>query len=183
MKNLFNCHSKGLHSFPISCENGLYRRIFYADITHNLHKDMELAIHPHHTDIKITVLDGCLYNYEYIETEGQPWIKKFKWNSHILNGKGGFELLGRSCISLFRVNPYREDESFTMKAHELHTVQLNREQKCVWLVEESNPDPNYTGFNYSIHDLENWTPEGLYLEVPDEVKEAMIGEYLEKIAL
>lgn len=31
MKNLLNCHSVGLHSFPISFENGLYKRIFYAD--------------------------------------------------------------------------------------------------------------------------------------------------------
>lgn len=48
MKNLLNCHSKGLHSFPISFECGLYRRVFVATEEHNLWKGnpLEIAIHP-----------------------------------------------------------------------------------------------------------------------------------------
>ena len=53
MKNLLNCHSVGLHSFPITFENGLYRRVFYADTDHQMWRQFEVVVHPHHVDIKI----------------------------------------------------------------------------------------------------------------------------------
>ena len=62
MKNLLNCHSVGLHSFPISFENGLYKRVFYADSKHFMWRPFEIAVHPHHVDIRITVLEGALFN-------------------------------------------------------------------------------------------------------------------------
>lgn len=87
MKNFLNCHTVGLHSFPVSFENGLYKRIFYAEENHYLWKPIELAIHPHHVDIKITVLDGKLFNPIYeIHNDGDVF-NKFQWESHILNGK------------------------------------------------------------------------------------------------
>ena len=95
MKNLLNCHSIGLHSFPLSLDdNGFYRRIFFADVQHNLWKPIEIAIHPHHVDIKITILDDILYNPIYKIDESGVLFKSFKWNSHILNGNGGFESNG-----------------------------------------------------------------------------------------
>lgn len=65
MKNLLDCHTKNVHSFPISLVDGFYKRIFYAEENHNLWKPIEIAIHPHHVDIKITVLEGVLYNPMY----------------------------------------------------------------------------------------------------------------------
>ncbi len=55
LTNILNCHVKGVHSFPISYHNNLYRRIFYADVDHELWSEnpLSVAIHPHHVDIKI----------------------------------------------------------------------------------------------------------------------------------
>lgn len=182
MKNLLNCHSIGLHSFPISLdENGFYRRIFYADVNHNLWRESEIAIHPHHVDIKISVLDGYLYNPIYKEsTSGVPH-NKFLWNSHILNGKGGFEYLGKQNLVEESCLKYKEGESVVMKACELHTIVIPKGKKCVWLIEESKPTCDYFPINYSLKDLTKWTPDGLYIECDEEMKMKTISKYLDKI--
>jgi len=178
MKNLLNCHCIGLHSFPISLENGLYKRIFYADTNHELWEHIKIAIHPHHVDIKITVLEGELFNPTY-KVGGNFPFNKFKWNSHILNGNGGFEYLGSENLYQSSNYSYRNGESVTMKACELHTVQIKQGKVCVWMIEESVPTCEYFPVNYSLIDLTKWTPEGLYNECNDEVKEKYIGKYLQ----
>lgn len=179
MKNLLNCHSIGLHSFPISFENGLYKRIFYADTNHCLWKPIELAIHPHHVDIKITVLDGELFNPLYeVNIEGEL-VKKFQWHSHILNGKGGFEYLGDDRIKQLSNKSYKFGEVVIMKACELHTVQIEKGKICVWLIEETIPTCDYFPINYSPYDLSIWNTDGLYIEVDEMVKQKYISEYLE----
>lgn len=182
MKNLLNCHSVGLHSFPISFDHGLYRRVFYADTNHNLYKPCEIAIHPHHVDIKITVLDGVLTNpiYKVSKDKGDVY-NKFHWDSHILNGNGGFKFIETERLELDSIRSYFNGQSVIMKACELHTVYVERGRKCVWLIEESKPTCDYTAINYSIHDLTKWTPTGLYVEIGEDVKTRYIGEYLDKI--
>lgn len=182
MKNLFNCHSIGLHSFPISFENGLYKRIFYADTNHNMWKPFELAVHPHHVDIKITVLDGEIYNPIYeISNSSDPLaflIKEFQWNSHILNGKGGFKYLREVHLKEISNISYKKGDVVEMKACELHTVQIERNKKAVWLIEETVPSCEYFPLNYSHEDLTMWDPSGLYIEVSDKVKNLYIEKYL-----
>lgn len=178
MKNLLNCHSIGLHSFPLSFENGLYTRIFYADVNHNLYKPHEIAIHPHHVDIKITVLDGALTNLIYEVADEGETLHKFQWDSHILNGRGGFKYLGQEVIRQVFGRTYRAGESFTMKACELHTVFVEKDEVCVWKIEESVPTCEYFPINYSGRNLSNWTSDGLYIEVHDIVKQAFIQKYL-----
>jgi hypothetical protein len=65
-----------------------------------------------------------------------------------------------------------------MKACELHTVQIEKGKRCVWLIEESIPTCDYFPINYSPHDLSTWKPDGLYIEVGDSVKENYIGKFL-----
>jgi len=178
MKNLLNCHSIGLHSFPVSFENGLYTRIFFAAINHNLWKPGELAIHPHHVDIKITVLEGTLINPIYEISENGDVFNKYLWNSHILNGQGGFEYLEKETLKKVSQNKYGPGESITMKACELHTVKLEKGKRCVWEIQESKPTCEYLPINYSKRDLSNWSPEGLYIEVNNEIKNLYIGKYL-----
>lgn len=182
MKNLLNCHSIGIHSFPISFKNGLYKRVFYADENHLMWRPIEVAIHPHHVDIKITVLEGELYNPIYQIHKNGELFKKFRWNSHILNGNGGFEYLGQERLRQLSNNKYESGEVVLMKACELHTVQIEKGKVCVWLVEESIPTCDYFPVNYSPYDLSQWTPDGLYLEVDDKVKEKYIGKYLNAIS-
>ena len=178
MKNLLHCHTKGLHSFPVSFVNGLYKRIFYADEDHNLWRPIELAIHPHHVDIKITVFEGELFNPIYKADINGKVFNAFKWNSHILNGNGGFECIGTERLTLHSHIKYGAGENVTMKACELHTVFVEKGKKCVWLIEEAKPTCDYFPINYSPYDLANWKPDGLYVEVSDTVKEKYIGEYL-----
>lgn len=178
MKNLLNCHSVGLHSFPISFENGMYKRIFYADFNHSLWKPCEIAIHPHHVDIKITVLEGTLFNLLYEVNKDGEVYKKYKWNSHILNGNGGFELLGEERLSSIASEAYAKGESCYMKACEMHTVFVEKGEKCIWLIEESEPTCEYIPVNYSLHDLTKWTSNGLYIEVDDETKKTFISKFL-----
>lgn len=182
MKNLLNCHSIGLHSFPISLKDGLYKRIFYAEENHNMWRPFEIAIHPHHVDIQISVLEGELYNpiYEISPKKG-IYMNKYKWNSHILNGKGGFEDLGVEVLVRKSNKKYKSGDDVFMKACELHTVQIEKGKKCVWLIEESIPSCEYFPINYSIYDLSKWSPDELYVEVGDDVKEKYISKYLNLI--
>ncbi len=182
MKNLLNCHCIGLHSFPVSLSpEGLYTRIFYADNNHELYKPVELAIHPHHVDIKITVLDGILYNPLYVLDKKGPKFKKFKWNSHILSGKGSFEYLGKQGLTQVSTIGYKAGESTVMKSCELHTVQVALGERCVWVIEESKPSCDYFPINYSNNDLTKWNTEHLYKECDDKIRDYYIGKYLNKI--
>lgn len=178
MKNLLNCHCIGLHSFPVSISDDLYKRIFYADFNHELWKPVEIAIHPHHVDIKITVLDGELFNPTYGLDENGELFNKFIWNSHILNGKGGFEILGEQRLRQLSNIKYCKGQSVTMKACELHTVQIELGKKCVWLIEESKPSCDCFPINYSKNNLENWSANGLYIECDEKTKQKYIGKYL-----
>jgi hypothetical protein len=179
MKNLLNCHSIGLHSFPISFENGLYRRIFYADTNHNLWKPFEIAVHPHHVDIKITVLDGEIYNPIFLVTDQKNIpVKSFKWNSHILNGNGGFERVGQTNLIMVSNQKYTSGQSVQMAACELHTVNVTKGHLAVWLIEETIPTCEYFPLNYSPYDLTKWNPNALYFEVGNDVRDKYIGKYL-----
>lgn len=181
MKNLLNCHTVGLHSFPISFENGLYKRIFYADKNHHLWKPFELAVHPHHVDIKITVLEGELFNELYEVSKTGVQVNKFQWVSHILSGIGGFQYLGKARLKPVSIKGYKAYESLTMKACELHTVRVEKGKHCVWIIEEAVPTCEYFPINYSPLDLSNWNSDGLYIEVDDTVKQQYIGRFLSKM--
>lgn len=179
MKNLLNCHCIGLHSFPIELsENGLYKRIFYADVNHEMWKPVEIAIHPHHVDIKIIVLDGELFNPIYELDDNGEVFRKFLWNSHILNGKGGFEYLGEQGLKQTSNIKYTTGEVVIMKACDLHTVQIEKGKTCVWMIEESRPTCDYFPINYSKNDLQNWSTDGLYIECDEITKQNYIGEFL-----
>lgn len=180
MKNLLNCHVKGLHSFPVSFENGLYKRLFFAGKNHELWKEdpLAIAIHPHHVDIKITVISGLLVNRRYELSEYGQEYNSFKWNSHILNGNGGFIREGSERIGLIWEDYLVPFQTFEMKSCELHTVFVDKGETCAWIIEEQRPTCGYNPINYSNWDLEKWDRSGLYIEVSDEVKEAMVGHYI-----
>jgi len=186
MKNLLNCHVKGLHSFPISYENGLYRRIFYADQNHELWKTdpLALAIHPHHVDIKMTVLQGVIFNKRYQVDHHLGFVyQKFIWDSVILSGKGGFKRVGEERLSLVDTDILMPGKpiGFTLQSCVLHTVFVTKGQTAVWLIEESDPSCGYVPYNFSNWDLEKWDQSGLYIEVGDDVKGKMVGKYLKRL--
>lgn len=179
MKNLLNCHSVGLHSFPISLENNLYTRVFYAEETHNLWKldPLEIAVHPHHVNIEIEVLDGTIYNHNFsLERKDMEW-NKYKWNSEILHGKGGFEYLGKQKIGLANVNRLTKRSKIKLEACQLHTISIMKGTKAVWKITETIPTCEYFPINYTNADLSNWSSEGLYIEVGDDIKKQYLQPY------
>lgn len=180
MKNYLNCHVIGLHSFPISYVNGLYKRVFYADTNHELWKDFAIAIHPHHVDIKITILDGVLTNKTYKKLDKADKgiiINEYKWNSHILNGNGGFEFIDTAILRHGSNLKYSKGESFILKACELHTVFVEKGKACCWIVEESKPTCEYFPLTYSMNDLTKWNTEGLYQECGAITKDFYLSKY------
>lgn len=172
MKNLLNCHSIGLHSFLIYSENGLCKRIFYADKGHNMWKESEIAIHPHHTDVKITVLEGEIYNLLYEVNDNGEEFNEYKW------GNNSFEYLGKEKLKLISNNLYKAYDVIFMRSYELHTMKINRRKSCVWMFEEFPASCKYIPINYSKLNLLNWSPDGLYIEVGDDIRDKYIGRFL-----
>ena len=178
MKNLLNCHCIGLHSFPISKDdNGLYKRIFYADTNHQLFNPFEIAIHPHHVDIKITVLEGVLYNLLYSIGKGELF-NTYIWESHILSGEGKFKFIGYNELKLISNISYTKGQELYMNSSQLHTVFVEKSQTCIWMIEEFKPTHYYSGPNYSKHDLSNWSSEGLYIECDEQIKHQYLKDYI-----
>jgi hypothetical protein len=172
MKNLLDCHCIGVHSFPLQYENGLYRRVFYADRYHGLHDDNAIAIHPHHVDLKITVVKGTLCNRNYVVSDerGSELFGKYKWESHISGSAGKFVKLGTERLVMSEFGAYSEGCSFNLRSDQLHTVYVPSNTICAWLVEEFPASAPYDAINYSKMDLELWSPKGLYTECNDVVK-------------
>ena len=125
------------------------------------------------------MLEGELYNPLFRASDQGEIMGKFRWSSHILSGKGGFEHIGEGRLEMISNKRYRKGETVSMSACEMHTIQIEKGQKCVWLIEEAVPSCEYLPVNYSPNDLTQWTPEGLYIEVGDDVKEKYIGKYFE----
>lgn len=172
MKNLLNCHVIGLHSFPLSIdeENKLYRRIFTTTCNHVLHErnSFPLAIHPHHVNIKITVLKGELTNVIYkLDEKGRIELGEYVYESVILNGKGGFKKTGVKNLTKVSEISYQVGESFYMEACEMHTVIVPENTQAAWLVEEELPTCEYLPVSYSDRNLEQWDQTDLYIEIDD----------------
>jgi hypothetical protein len=61
-------------------------------------------------------LEGELFNPLYeLDDEGDVF-KKFLWNSHILNGKGGFEYLGEQGLKQISNKKHSAGDTVIMKA-------------------------------------------------------------------
>mgnify|MGYP000861214368 FL=1 len=178
MKNLLNCHCIGLHSFPISKdENGLYKRIFYADVNHQLFNPCEIAIHPHHVNIKITILEGVLCNLLYSVGKGELF-NTYIWKSHILSGEGKFKFIGYNELKLISNISYTKGQSFYMNSLELHTVFVEQFETCVWMIEEFKPTYPYLGLNFSKNNLSDWSSKGLYIECDEQIKHQYLKDYI-----
>jgi len=125
MEYLFNCHVIGMHSFPITTSEGLYERIFTTSSNHVLHnrEQLELAIHPHHVNIKITILKGKLTNVIYrLDEDGDIELGEFVFSSAIKNGAGGFKRIGSKRLRRISETTYKNGESFSMEACDAYSV-------------------------------------------------------------
>ncbi len=124
------------------------------------------------------VLEGILYNSLYEKSDTGDVYQSFKWESVIVNNKGGFKHIGNERLSLVSKIGYTSGQTTYMKANELHSVLIERGKICVWLVEEEPPSVEYIPINYSNWDLETWDQSELYQPASDTIKQQYIGKYL-----
>lgn len=187
-RSLLNCHVPGLHSIVFLESPGKTIRMFIADKDHELYKNeppfdrlerkdpMSLAFHSHHCNITIEMVQGSMTNYTI--TAGQGGLDTFElyayqYISKINNGKGGFERRYipivkpifeiESSIQLSNPNDYGIS-SLYLRAHELHTVYVDRGRTAAWFVYEGLESADYQEECYSNDPNleEDWTDEGLY---------------------
>lgn len=179
MKNLLNCHVIGMHSFPVTETDNLYERIFTTTSDHVLHDTdkMQLAIHPHHVNITITVLKGVLTNIIYqLNPKGAIELDEYIFSSVIKNGYGGFKKIGTKNLVLVSEITYKKGDSFSMESCDMHTVRVPKGMESAWLVQEDVPTCDYFPVSYSDMDLERWNQLGMYQPVNDRVRDAFIGD-------
>lgn len=170
-KSLLNCHTKGLHSIMLIDKPEQRVRIFVTDRTHDLWRNlhiaykMSIAIHPHHCNLTIISLDNIVHNlnYKLSKFKGTPVIT-YMWESGIINDNGKFikchtannKLLTKSHEKLY------PGESKYLKASDLHTIFVSKNQIASWLIIEGKEDKNYKPYAYSLNDLDNFNSKGLY---------------------
>lgn len=178
LKSILNCHCVGVHSFPIDYVNGFYRRIYYADVHHELWKSSSIAIHSHRFDLKITVLDGNLMNKIYEKSDYGDDYKKYSFESKLLGLPGKFKLVGHTKLKLNHSTWLSKGNCLSMSSDILHTVHVPRGRICAWLVEESKSKTVYKNEHYSKEPLELWNPYKLYKECSEQIKLFYIGKYV-----
>lgn len=179
-KSLLNCHVPGLHSFVLK-ENsdGTLVRMFVASSNHELHKNhcghckriwdpLSVGIHPHHVDISIYPIYGFVWNVEFQVKKNKGvnqndfLLDAYKWDSVILNGRGGFKWAGEKKLQLTEHRLMTWHRKYHMKSNELHTVYVTKGQPAAWIIEETPASAGYDAITYSNVDLTRWTSEGLY---------------------
>ena len=168
-----NCHATGVHSIVLDQDaNGYLKRAFLTDETHVLWQNrvldnsgMTIALHSHHCDIEIQVVEGEIYNMSAdvsIDSLGyQVWGWKFE--SQITNGSGKF-VKTNQCFTLDNIQEKKlvAGETLRLKANEHHTVFVEKGKKTSWIIQESKEDPNYDNTCYSNNDLTKFDFSGLY---------------------
>ena len=164
-KSKADCHIKGLHSIVIAERpDGSLLRMFITDKDHEMYKWGNLAIHDHHRDLKLLRLCGEPKHFKFALTQGNAF-QCFKFSSAI-SGIGRFEKQDKRA-SFSKSYSYMtkmtvEDPLIALQGNELHTMTVPKGEVACWLVEEGASNRDYTGEAYSLQDLEEWTPEGLY---------------------
>lgn len=166
-KSLFNCHAMGVHSIMLLESPGKTIRVFIATKDHQLNKNlsasqgeyynrMSVGFHPHHCDITLHCVYGEIQNWIVTEHSfyGDNYLvrNKYKYHSKITDNEMSFELIGEKMLSTVSDNRIQTGESVFMKAHEIHTVGVEKGKEAAWFVYEGKEDANYQPFCYSNAD-------------------------------
>jgi len=174
-KSLINCHARGVDSILFDDTPGARIRMFIAHENHELwknHRDsdeLSVAIHPHHCELDIDVIHGCIHNRKFTASKEEHYLtgrqyKKYLYKSKIKENECKFEYLGDAPLYAFAVdrvyayNPSR----IHLDASELHTVFVNLHETAAWVVYEGKEDSEYQPICYSNTDLTKFDDSGMY---------------------
>lgn len=170
-KSLFNCHVKGVHSIMLLDSPGKTIRLYIADVEHELNpflnRVMNVGYHPHHCDLTLKIVIGNLTNITVEETDDIDYdfdIDKYLYKSKISKGEMRFDHVGRTDMKYIYIETLMKGDERYMKADEIHTVSVEKDKICAWLVFEGKEDPNYVPYCYSTTNLNYENGEGLYIK-------------------
>lgn len=120
--------------------------------------------HDHRYDFLTQCYSGVIENRWY---HGDPVygtrFHQFSYDTP-LNGGGGFTHIGTSCLHRYRTTQFGPGTSYTMRAHELHTIRVAASETCIVLAQYEDVIPvGQPTFTYSL-DGEPPSLAGLYSE-------------------
>jgi len=170
-KSLFNCHVKGVYSIMLLDSPGKTIRLYITDVDHELNPFMNRVInvgyHPHHCDLTLKIVEGTLTNITVEETDdidSDFEIDKYLYKSKISKGEMRFDHIGRTDMKYIDRKILDKGDELFMKADEIHTVSVEKDKICAWLVFEGKSDPKYIPYCYSTTNLNYENGEGLYIK-------------------
>ena len=191
MKSLLNCHVNNLHSVILGRnEHGNIVRMFIATEGHKLYDNsllgiafnrMQLAIHNHKTDITIYPITGEIHNISDAAELGEfdyifP-MKEYKYVSPICNEEGKFIKI-KDKVNLYLTSTLIDKPLF-IKHDELHTIAVTSKTASWIIVEGDAVDKSEDEFNsYSTQNLEEWSSDGMYLEMTSQTRQKLLDEFL-----
>jgi hypothetical protein len=123
----------------------------------------------------------------YLDEDAEPIHAKFgryRYQSAINTGTIGFEYLGDEELTFLSCDTLSEEHyelgqmvvpNLKLKAKELHTIAVRRDESAAWFVFEGKEDPTYDPTTFSNSDLRNFNSEGMYLPMTEEYLRDLIG--------
>jgi hypothetical protein len=155
-------------------------RLYIADVEHELNpflnRVMNVGYHPHHCDLTLKIVTGNLMNITVEETVDIDYdfeIDKYLYKSKISKGEMRFDHIGKIDMKYIYTETLIKGDERYMKADEIHTVSVEKNKICAWLVFEGKEDQKYIPYCYSTTNLNYENGEDLY------VKPGSIGQILE----
>lgn len=144
-KSLVNCHAAGVDSIVFDGVGKM--RLFYADRDHDLWKPFEVALHPHHCDITIIPIEGSNVINISGEYSDQGTIMNCYLYESGINGKINFKYVGP--ISIEYRDGFHIGDGLSMKATNLHTIKVPKNEVAAWFVFEGKENEKYIPVCYS----------------------------------
>lgn len=166
-KSLRNCHATGVDSLVFQDTPGAIIRAFVCRPEHELWMNcpslqfpLAVALHPHHCDVILAPIYGDAYNVTHELECVNEILQAYKYESAITGTGGKFTRLGFSRG--FKLVKSLIDRPVSMKAREIHTIYVPKDEGAAWFVLEGAENPRYNPIAYSNHNLEGLDFSGMY---------------------
>lgn len=162
-KSFRNCHAEGVDSLLFDDTPGARVRAFICRREHTLWRNrladnrevpFSVGLHPHHCDITLDLIFGNAFNI--VEVFHGGWrtsLREFNYQSAITGEQGRFIETG--SVRMVRLVSERLTRGcpFSMRAADLHTIFVPKDEEAAWFVYEGADDPEYKARAYSDDDL------------------------------
>lgn len=191
-RSLSHCHVRGVDSIVLAedADTGELVRVFWANPDHELYhnwtlfgKDLSLALHPHHCDLRLELIFGSVTNVVVTLRDGDGIFKFNAWDyvSGIANPTGSFEKAGGSMVLAgVQLRVLLHGVPDHMDHADIHTVYVPKGQSAAWLVHEGPSHGREKPRRcYSNNDLTKFKFEDHYKPLEDHGKVVTLLDWYE----